>query len=134
MLVDGRAAKAGVELVEVIVAEGQLVGKDVGQRDDLRGGVFGEGGGDGGAAIAAAEQAEAHGGVGLIAEGGAGLEEQQAAGGSGLDKFATVHAVTSRSTRSRKSLFLADICDLLRAGGFALDGDGVLCSRDDGVW
>ena len=101
LLIDGWPAEAGVELVEVIVAQGELVGKEVGQRHYLRGGVFGEGCGDGGAAIAAAEQSEAHGGVGLIAEGGAGLEEEQAAGGSGLDEFATIHAVTSRSTRSR---------------------------------
>ena len=101
LVVDGLAAEAGVELVEMIVAEGKLVGKDIGQRDHLRGGVVGERCGDGGAAIAAPEQAKTDGGVGLVAEGGAGLEQQQAAGGSGLDKFAAIHAVTSRITRSR---------------------------------
>ena len=53
---------------------------------------FDEGGSDGGAAVAAAEQAEAHGGVGLIAEGGGGLDEEQAGGcGGGLDEVASVH-------------------------------------------
>ena len=59
---------------------GELVGKDVGERDEVRRGVLHEGGGDGGAAVAAAEQAEAHGGVGLIAEGGGGLDEEEAGG------------------------------------------------------
>ena len=40
--VDGGAAKARVELVEVAVAGGELVGEKIGQRHDLRGGVLGE--------------------------------------------------------------------------------------------
>ena len=60
----------GVQLVEVLFAGSELVGEDVGQRDDVGGSVLREGGGDSGAAVAAAEQAEADGGVGLIAEGG----------------------------------------------------------------
>src|ERR1700723_1320980 len=76
LVVDGRAAETGVELVEMGAAEGQLVGKDVCQRDDLRGGAVGERGSDGGAAVAAAEQAKTDSRVGLVAEGGARLQQQ----------------------------------------------------------
>ncbi len=59
---------------------GELVGEDVGERDEMRRGVLHEGCGNGGTAIAAAEQAEAHSGVGLVAEGGGGLDEEEAGG------------------------------------------------------
>ena len=85
----GWRPRLGVELVEMGAAERELVGEDVGQRHHLGGGVVGEGGGDRSAAVAAAEQAEAYGGVGLIAEGGARLEKKKAAGGSGLEKLSS---------------------------------------------
>ncbi len=68
--VDGGHIQRGVELVEMLFAEGELVREDVRERDQARGGVLREGGSNGGAAVAATEQPEAHGGVGLIAEGG----------------------------------------------------------------
>ena len=58
-------------------AGGEIVGKEIGECDDLRGSVLGEGSGDGGAAVAAPQQAVTHGGVGLVAEGRAGLEQKQ---------------------------------------------------------
>ena len=90
--VDGGHIQRGVELVEVLFAERELVGEDVRERDEARGGVLRKGGGDGGAAVAAAEQPEAHGGVSLVAEGGRGLDEEEAGGcGGGLDEVASVH-------------------------------------------
>ena len=53
--VDGGLVDRGVELVEVLFAGSELVGEDVGERDEMRGSVLDEGGGDGGAAVAAAE-------------------------------------------------------------------------------
>src|ERR1700737_2864053 len=93
LAVDGLAAEADVELVEVILPGGELVGEEIGQRYDLSGGAARERACDGSAAIPAAQQAEAYGGVGLIAEGGAGLEEQESGGGGGcgLEELATVH-------------------------------------------
>jgi hypothetical protein len=90
--VDGGLVDRGVEFVEVLFAGGELVREDVGKRDEMRGRVLHEGGRDGGAAIAAAEQAEAHGGVCLIAEGGFGLDEEQSGGcRGGLEEVASVH-------------------------------------------
>ena len=96
--VDGLAAEAGVELVEVIVTGGEIVGEEIGQGHDLRGGAAGERGGDGGAAVAASEQADAYGGVGLVAEGGGGLDEEESGGGCGcgLEEFSAIHRVGSR--------------------------------------
>jgi hypothetical protein len=80
----------------VLLAEGELVGKDVGDRGDAGGRVLREGSGDGGAAVAAAEQAEAHDGVGLIAEGGFGLDDEETGGcGSGLEEVSSVHGFSS---------------------------------------
>ena len=108
LAVDGLAAKSGVELVEMSAAQREFIGKDVGQRHNLGGSAVGEGSGDGGAAIATAEQAKANGGVGLVAEGGAWLEQKQATCGSGLEKLPTVHhclsggsPITSWRMRSR---------------------------------
>ncbi len=90
--VDGGHIQRGVELVEVLFAEGELIGEDVRECDQARRGVLREGGSDGGAAVAAAEQPEAHGGVGLVAEGSRGLDEEQAGGcGGGLDEVASIH-------------------------------------------
>ena len=67
----------------MLLAGGEFVGKDVGERGDAGGGVLRERGGDRGAATAAAEQAEADGGVGLIAEGGFRLDDEEASGRGG---------------------------------------------------
>ncbi len=90
--VDGGDVERCVDLIEVLFAEGELVGKDVGERGDAGSGVLRERGGDSGAAIAAAEQAKAHGGVGLIGEGGFRLHDEEAGGrGGGLKEVASVH-------------------------------------------
>ena len=92
--VEGRLVEAGVELIEVGARGGELVGEEVGESDDAGAGVLREGARDGGAAVAAAEQAEAHGGVCGIAEGGCGFEQKQAGGSSGgLEQVASVHQV-----------------------------------------
>ena len=97
--VDWRVAKAGIELVEMGATELQFIREDIGESDHLRCGVFSERSGDGGAAIAAAQQAKADGGVGLITEGGGRLEQKQATGGSGLEKLSTVHYFTIGQAR-----------------------------------
>ena len=51
-------AKTLIKLVEMTAAQRQLVGKDVGQGHDLRGGAVGERRGHGSAAVAAAQQAQ----------------------------------------------------------------------------
>src|SRR5882757_4730353 len=91
--VDGGLIDGGVELVEVLLAGSELVGKDVGERDEMRRGVLHEGSGDGGAAIATAEQAETHGGVGLVSKRSRRLDDEEACGGcgGGGDEVASVH-------------------------------------------
>ncbi len=74
LVVEACAAEARVQLVEMGAAEGQLIGKDIRQCYDLRGGAVGERSSDGGASVAASQQAETHGRVGLVAEGGARLQ------------------------------------------------------------
>ena len=124
LAVDGGAAKARVELVEVAAAERQVVGEKIGERHDLSGRVLGERGGDRGAAVAAAQQAETNGGVGLVAEGGARLKKEQAASGSGLHKLTAVHASHFLDYVFEINLLLANVFDLLRARSFALNADG----------
>ena len=68
------ARKAGIQVVEMAAAQRQLIGKDIGQRHDPRGGAVGERRGNGSAAIAAPQQTKAHGGVGLVAERSARLQ------------------------------------------------------------
>jgi len=94
----GRAAEARVELVEVALAGGEFVGKEIGESHDLRGRVLREGIGDRSAAVSAAQQAVAHGGVGCIAEGGERLEQSEAGCGGA--------PVWMSSRRSIVSLFL----------------------------
>jgi len=95
--IDGRFAEAGVQFVEVGSCGCCLIRKDVGEGDDVGGGVPGEGRGDGGAATAAAEQTETHGGVGLVAEGGLRLQEQEARGCAGHGyKFPSVDCLLFR--------------------------------------
>src|SRR5271165_4950780 len=96
LAVDGRAAKTGVELVKMAAAGGQIIGEEIGERNNLGGSVFGEGIGHGSAAVAAAQQSVPHGGVGRIAEGRERFEQNHAGSGcrTGLNKFATIHVVT----------------------------------------
>ena len=69
LAVDGLAAKARVDLVKVVTAGCELIGKQVGKRHHLRRRVLRERRGHVSAAVSAAEQAMPHGGVGLVAEG-----------------------------------------------------------------
>jgi len=90
--VDGGEAERGVDGVEVLLRGGELVGKDVGEGDDLDARVLCEGGGHGGAATTASQQAPAHAGVRGIAECGLGLDDHDAGGGGGaLHEFASIH-------------------------------------------
>ena len=93
----GARPRLGVDLVEVGAAGGEVVGEEIGDGHDLGDGVLRERRGDGRAAVAAAQQAMAHGGVGLVAEGGERFEQSDAGSGcgSGLDEFATIHGVLS---------------------------------------
>jgi len=60
LAVNGRLAEAGIELVEVIVTRGEVVGEEIGEGHDAGGGIFRERCGDTGAAIAASQQSMAH--------------------------------------------------------------------------
>ncbi len=67
-----------IEIVEVSFAFLKLILKEVGNGDYTRAGVFRERCGDGSAAVAAAEQRVADGGVGFVAEGGFWFQEHEA--------------------------------------------------------
>ena len=79
LLIDRRATQVGIDLVEMILAGGELIGEEIGQRHHLRRSVLRKRSGHRGAAASAAEQPVPHGGVGLVAERGVGLDEKHPA-------------------------------------------------------
>src|SRR5579872_730105 len=93
LAVDGGAAQTSVEFVEVLPAGGEIVRKEVGQRDNLRRSIFREGIGDRGSAVAAPEQTVTHGGVGIVGKCCAGFDEKHrgSRGAAGLNEVSSVH-------------------------------------------
>ncbi len=92
--VDGRKIERGIHGIEVLLRRGELVGKDVGEGDDLDAGILCERCCHGGAAPAASKQTPAHAGVCSVAEGGLGLHDHQAVrGGRSLHELASIHLV-----------------------------------------
>ncbi len=80
MRVDGRVAEACIQLVEMAAAAFKIVGKQIRQRDHPRRSAVRKGSRHSRAAVAAAQQAQAHGGVCLVGEGCGRLDQQKSAG------------------------------------------------------
>src|ERR1035437_8475535 len=90
---NGLGAAACVDLAKVLAGYSQSIWKQVSQRDDLRGSVFGERSSHRSAPASATQQAEPDSGIGLIAECRAWLKQQQTGSRrrSGRNKFPTFH-------------------------------------------
>ena len=105
LAVERRLSEPRLHLVEVRAPGGKVIGKQIGEGHNLRGCILRERSGDRGAAISAAQQSVAHGGVGRVPESSERFQQCHAGSHcrSGLEKFATIHGGPSLCFQTKAS-------------------------------